>query len=61
MLNNAVDAYSGFVLDAAHTITPWLRLQAPGANTVAVAHTDGGADTTITFAFADAWALRSNT
>ena len=53
--NNGVDAYQYFTFDpAAHTLAGMLDL-APGANTIAVASTCGGART-ITVAFSEAWA-----
>jgi len=53
--NNGVDAYSGFALDALHTIADWLRLEA-GANTVQVWRTGGDNTTAIRIAYAAGWA-----
>jgi hypothetical protein len=52
--NDGADAYSGFVLDAGHTVAEWLRLQ-PGNNTVVITRTGGDATSTYSIAFADGW------
>lgn len=52
--NDGADAYSGFVLDAGHTVAEWLRLQ-PGNNTVVITRTGGDATSTYSIAFNDGW------
>jgi len=42
VLNDGVDARSGLVLNAAHTISPWLRLAAATTTTMIITWTGGG-------------------
>jgi hypothetical protein len=52
--NDGVAAWSGFSLGASHASEAWLRLE-PGANSVLVERTGGGADTYLTIEFSDRW------
>ncbi len=49
------DAYANFDLEAAHTITEWLRL-APGNNSIRITRTGGATTTTMGFAFKNGYA-----
>jgi hypothetical protein len=42
VLNDGADARSGLTLNAAHTISPWLRLAASATTDVAFSWTGGG-------------------
>lgn len=54
--NNTVDAYSGFALNAGHTVADWWQIE-PGNNTVTINYTgNAGADATVTWDYYDAWA-----
>ena len=55
VLNNGVNAYAYFALDAGHTINDWFRLM-PGNNTVRVTMTGGSATSTVVFTYNDALA-----
>lgn len=52
--NAGASDYAHLALDAAHTITEWLRL-APGSNTVRITRTGGGTDSTCTLDYYDTW------
>jgi hypothetical protein len=54
VLNDGADARSGLVLNAAHTISAWLRLAAGAVTTVIVTWTGGGVPTCGTSSY-DGW------
>lgn len=53
--NNGSDDYANLSLESGHTITEWLRL-APGANSIRITCTGGGATSTIGVSFYEAHA-----
>lgn len=54
VVNDGTADYARLTLGANHASAAWMRL-APGANSVTVTRTGGGAETAITFEFSDAW------
>ena len=53
--NNGVDAYSGFALNAGHTVADWLQLE-PGDNTITINYSDNADNSAgVTVSYYDGW------
>jgi len=54
ILNNGVNAYSGFSYGAVHTLSGWLELP-PGDTAITITFTGGSTNSTVNVTFRDSW------